>query len=426
MVNAYAADIAHSWSDDGTSIRLDVVCLVLAIGIHIPLYFMKIDASKKAIDTPSERLIAVDLLEQMAKPVEAPAEVAPTPAEQSLMDKLKMLVKREPPPPVVAPKPVVEPPKPVDAPKPIALEAKLDLPKPIDQKLDSKAGFKTAVDPELVKEKQLALNNAPAGIAPLSAQKLGTIEDRAAAKQDRGKFLVSQNEKLSSIDDSKGPSLAGAAPVLAIRTGAQASTEKFSAPGAQKSDKGRIGAVPEIASQKLGFRDSIIARDAAPTQIGGTGPSATAGNIPVAKRDAGTYQMAAAPALVNNSNPKVAIGNVPTVAPISAAPIQQALPKEKKKMFQITGPLADRKIITQVAPEYPEWAQQQGIESTVVLEFTVDSAGDVKPTIIVRRTTGYQKLDDVAIQALRRWKFVPLTDVNRDEVGLITFNFSLH
>jgi len=100
-------------------------------------------------------------------------------------------------------------------------------------------------------------------------------------------------------------------------------------------------------------------------------------------------------------------------------------PKEKKSLFTITGALKDRSIVRQVAPEYPAWAQAQGIEAAVVLEFTVDSAGLVKPDIIVRRTSGYPKLDETALSALRQWKFVPLDDVNRDEVGLITFTYSL-
>ena len=101
--------------------------------------------------------------------------------------------------------------------------------------------------------------------------------------------------------------------------------------------------------------------------------------------------------------------------------------KEKKSLFTITGPLQNRTIIKQVPPEYPAWAQAQGLEASVVLEFTVDPMGLVKNTIVVRRTSGYPKLDDTAIEALRKWKFAPLADgANREEVGLITFNYSLN
>jgi TonB family protein len=185
-------------------------------------------------------------------------------------------------------------------------------------------------------------------------------------------------------------------------------------------DKGHLGAVPGAPlDPKMGLRDKIIARDAAQNQIAGVnGVQANGSGLQMptvaTKRDAGRFD--AAPA---------ALGAAPAAsrpAPVAIAPPK---PKEKKSMFTITGPLSDRQILKQVAPEYPAWAQAQGIEAAVVLEFTVDSAGNVKPNVVVRRTSGYQKLDDTAIDALRQWKFVPL-DANRDEVGLITFNYSLH
>jgi TonB family protein len=95
-------------------------------------------------------------------------------------------------------------------------------------------------------------------------------------------------------------------------------------------------------------------------------------------------------------------------------------------MFSITGPLADRTVANRVVPAYPEWARKQAIEASVVLQFTVTPEGDVKNNILVIRTTGYPAMDDLAVQALKQWKFAPLPpDQLRDEVGTITFNFSV-
>ena len=111
------------------------------------------------------------------------------------------------------------------------------------------------------------------------------------------------------------------------------------------------------------------------------------------------------------------------MAPI-VAPIKPV--KKKKEMFEIVGPLKDRTVEKRVVPEYPFWAQQQGISATVVLEFTVDRDGKVKEKMTVVRTSGYPKLDQVAIDALMQWKWVPLEpDIYRDEVGQITINFQL-
>ena len=428
-VAVLADDVVHNWSDEGTSVRIDVLCFALALLLHIPLYYVRIAGTRHSVEHRTDRLVSVDLLENLEqpKPAETPAPAA-APAKESLMDRLKMLVKRAPPPPapVVQPKPV-EPPKPVEAPKPIALQPKLDVPAPQTPKLENKVGFKTTLPPDQVAAKQLALANAPpAGIAPLSAQKLGAITDRGALKQDKGNFQINQKDQISSIDTGK-PALAGvdSSPALQIRTGSSGRVEKFSAPPPQMTDKGHIGAVPSGGlSAPMGLRDRIIARDAASNQIAGVnGVQAAGGGLPMpavaTKRDAGRFD----PSAAGVGALPTSIGSASRPAPAAIAPPK---PREKKSMFTITGPLSDRQILKQVAPEYPAWAQAQGIEAAVVLEFTVDSAGNVKPNVIVRRTSGYQKLDDTAIEALRQWKFVPLSEANRDEVGLITFNYSLH
>ncbi len=96
-------------------------------------------------------------------------------------------------------------------------------------------------------------------------------------------------------------------------------------------------------------------------------------------------------------------------------------------MFQITGALANRKVVNRVIPEYPEWAREKGVEASVAIQFTVAPEGRVKEdTIFVARTSGYPALDELAINALKKWVFVPLPlDQYRDEVGTITMSFSV-
>lgn len=425
-------NFGSSWNVQGPSFGMDMMSFILAIAMHVPLFFMKMDHQKKVIDKPSERLVSVDLLDEI-KPKEPDVvpEAPPAPKQASLMDKLKMLVKKEPPPPP-PPAPERIPDKLLEAPKPLALEAKLNMPEKIQPALASKSGFQTKADPNLIKETKLAMNANVPGIAPLSAKKLGTVDDRAAVKTNKGAFQVGKSDTLQSIGGD-GPSLSGAAaPVIAIRTGNKGSTENFSAPVTQKTDKGRIGAVPAagLGGPQLGLRDSIIARDAAPSQIAvGGRAGGQAGGVPGgipggSKRDAGrSFQSGGTPGGVAGGT-GTGIGS----GAAASAPIIAAVPKKKDKqsMFTITGPLKDRPIVKQVAPEYPAWAQAQGITASVVLEFTVDPNGAVKNLVVVRRTSGYPKLDETAIQALRQWKFAPLADgENREEVGLITFNYSL-
>jgi hypothetical protein len=206
------------WSDEGPSIRFDILGLAIALALHTPLFFMKFNAHKKTVDTPRERLVAIDMVgQEIFKKEEAPPPppVAPAAKENSLMEKLKALVHKEPPPP---PK-KEEVAKPLDlGPKQIDLKSKMAELPPVTPKIESKSGFKTDMDPKLAEEKKLAMNTGGPALAPLTASKVGTLTPKSTINSKSG-FQVSKTESLSSIGGS-GPKLADAsAPAIAIRTG---------------------------------------------------------------------------------------------------------------------------------------------------------------------------------------------------------------
>jgi len=422
-----------TWSEHGTSVRMDVFCFAVAVLIHAPLLWVRLDMRKKAADLTTNRLVAVDLIEAKDLKPEVKAPPAPPPAKKgdNLMEKLKAMVKKSPPPPPPKPKEIKTPDKLAMQPKEIKIEPKLKIEDRIAPTLKGKDGFKAA-NPELVKQKQISLKDMGAGLAPLSAQKFGTIENRAKIKDDRGNFQVAKNESLSSIG-GKGPALVGTeVPTIAIKTG-RASSESFSAPPPQKENKGSFqgSGVSTLGSSgpKLGLRDSVIARHSAPIAV--PDASGSAGGVPGGmpgglgtKRDAGSFQGSSAGVLGGSGSSPGYIGGVK--GGTGTGPSIASKPKAKKEMFTITGPLKDRPIVYKVIPEYPAWAQQQGIEASVILEFTVTPEGSVKNLILVRRTSGYPKLDESAMEALRKWLFSPLTDgSNRHEVGQIVFNYTL-
>jgi TonB family protein len=116
--------------------------------------------------------------------------------------------------------------------------------------------------------------------------------------------------------------------------------------------------------------------------------------------------------------------------PLTAAAIPTALPRrapvQPRPMFLITGPLANRAVTHREIPAYPDWARAKGIEANVALQFTVTPEGQVKDNILVVRTSGYPQMDEIAVNALKKWTFAALPqDKWRDEVGTITFNFSV-
>jgi TonB family protein len=98
---------------------------------------------------------------------------------------------------------------------------------------------------------------------------------------------------------------------------------------------------------------------------------------------------------------------------------------EPKKGVEIEGPLADRKVVNYEIPEFPQWAKDQGVlEASVSIRFWVDKAGDVLPNMRVEHTSGYGRLDRLAMDSLSKWKFAPLITEEK-QWGVITFRFLL-
>jgi TonB family protein len=106
--------------------------------------------------------------------------------------------------------------------------------------------------------------------------------------------------------------------------------------------------------------------------------------------------------------------------------------------FRIIGVLGARPILSQVMPNYPIWAEEQGITGNVKLAFRVNDQGNVSPNIWVTQTIGDPLFDDIAIRALRQWKFAPLDsperwpelpnvleDADHGQPGVIDFRFTI-
>lgn len=100
--------------------------------------------------------------------------------------------------------------------------------------------------------------------------------------------------------------------------------------------------------------------------------------------------------------------------------------QQPKKGFEIAGPLNNRTITHKVIPQYPAWAEEQGIIGSVRIWFTVTSDGTVRSNMRVTKTTGYPDLDKLALEALKQWQFASFASSDESsQWGIITFTFSL-
>jgi TonB family protein len=92
----------------------------------------------------------------------------------------------------------------------------------------------------------------------------------------------------------------------------------------------------------------------------------------------------------------------------------------------LTGPVADRPLISFHKPVYPEWAKDEAVEGSVTIYFVVLPDGRIKENIMVQKTSGFSDFDNNAIVALRSWRFEPLKGgATGEQWGTITFHYRL-
>lgn len=76
---------------------------------------------------------------------------------------------------------------------------------------------------------------------------------------------------------------------------------------------------------------------------------------------------------------------------------------------------SERKVLTRLAPDYPQLARQMHIEGVVKVEAVVRPNGSVKSTRVVG---GNPVLVDAAVKAVVKWKFEPNQNETTEVVQL--------
>lgn len=107
------------------------------------------------------------------------------------------------------------------------------------------------------------------------------------------------------------------------------------------------------------------------------------------------------------------------------SPIKEPTTNNKNlSPFSLEGELSPEDIVSPYLPRYPNFAKAKGLNNVVIIiDFSVNQQGDVSPTMIIRRSTGYPNWDEDVKAALKRWKFTSSEKLKR--TGRITFRFVL-
>lgn len=135
--------------------------------------------------------------------------------------------------------------------------------------------------------------------------------------------------------------------------------------------------------------------------------------------------------------PQIAVGPVPPVA-INSAPADISTEPSAKETSApavvvaraapatVAPPRFDADYLDNPAPVYPTLSKRMGEEGKVLLRVHVDANGNAI-AVDIRASSGSQRLDNAAIDAVRRWKFVPARqdDKSVDAWVLVPIDFSL-
>jgi len=98
--------------------------------------------------------------------------------------------------------------------------------------------------------------------------------------------------------------------------------------------------------------------------------------------------------------------NATSSSATNSAPQQPAAALNRESAPQTTPPRLDPAYLHNPAPNYPALSKRNRESGTVLLLVKVDSEGNAS-AVTLHQSSGYDRLDQAAIQAVSRWRFVP-------------------
>ncbi len=366
------------YTESGNGVARAPAALVVSVILHAAglAFFMRL--SFKPAEERLQTIDNVDLLvQEEEKKAEAPARPkAPPP---SMKDFLKLAL------PAV-PKPALQMP----------LEAKLIEP---EKKLRD-------VNPKLEDKGKLK-----------EPQKLDAL-DLTKKRPDLAKI-----EPL--VDEHKARTLA-ALPKLEEVGGRQAARKTLELAALAEAEKGRLQPARMDALGALAPERHKAAQAAPllPAEAAAAKPSGLSKIADMLTSDSNRVTMEPRAAAPRRAETLSAIAEVPAAPPQRLPEAQEV---KKKKSVEIEGPLSNRRIVAHSVPAFPDWARDLGlVEAEVQIRFYVGPDGAVLPdNMRVERTSGYGRLDRLAVEHLKLWRFQAVADGRGNEWGLITFRFLL-
>jgi protein TonB len=93
-----------------------------------------------------------------------------------------------------------------------------------------------------------------------------------------------------------------------------------------------------------------------------------------------------------------------TAPPAPPAPVEIVAPPAAAPV--LTQPIFNADYLDNPAPAYPALSRRLGEQGRVILRVLVNAQGGADD-VLVRTSSGHARLDDMALDTVRRWRFVP-------------------
>ena len=93
-------------------------------------------------------------------------------------------------------------------------------------------------------------------------------------------------------------------------------------------------------------------------------------------------------------------------APVASAPPAPPAPAQPAAEAMLEPPRYNAAYLSNPPPAYPLAARRRGIEGTVLIRSEVSASGECLRAEL-KKTSGFDLLDQAALEAVKKWRFVP-------------------
>ena len=312
---------------------------------------------------------------------------------------------------------------------PKALEPKTPVPRPPPPPIKNFLALVMPPLPKLTRAAPLELKlpelNRPKPL-DVSAQKL---DDRGKLKTTEALKALDMSHKMQSLAkiDMESAAHGAKAPLADIPKledvgMRQASRKVIEAAALQEEQRGRamiqLASIPATGGRGRAPSDAPLLPSEATTPRETRSFARASDMLPAAP--AAPMGLEPAAAAIKRKPPTI---SAPALAPRERGPSLEAV---KKKAVEIVGPLKDRQVVVSSVPEFPEWAKSQITgEADVSIKFFVNFGGNVLDNLAIEKSSGLPRLDRLAMEHLKLWRFSSIDPSAGTQWGIITFRFIL-